>query len=141
MQLIFERLSGGEGDEDSLQMIYNEFRDEAKPTVSEGDPGVGDRAFILRMMEGVLERLDEIDDRINAHSHRWSTERMPRVDLTILRVAVWEMLYEKDPEIPVSVVIDEALEMARTFSEPESTRFINGVLGAIWRDQEAAHAE
>ena len=61
---------------------------------------------------------------------------MPRVDLTILRLAAWEILYEED--VPGSVAINEAVELASRYSDPDSGRFINGVLGTILREKEAA---
>ncbi len=140
MQMIYERLSGGDGNDDSLRMIYDELRDEQKLPVKDEDPGINDRAFITRLLEGVLSRLDEIDQTINSFSHRWTVDRMPRVDLTILRLAVWEILFENDPEIPPEVVVAEAVEMAKQYSEEESSRFINGVLGAIVRSDRNNHA-
>jgi N utilization substance protein B len=140
MQMIYERLSGGDGNDDSLRMIYDELRDEQKLPVKAEDPGINDRAFITRLLEGVLSRLDEIDQTINSFSHRWTVDRMPRVDLTILRLAVWEILFENDPEIPPEVVVAEAVEMAKQYSEEESSRFINGVLGAIVRSDRNNHA-
>ena len=140
MQMIYERLSGGDGNDDSLRMIYDELRDEQKLPVKDADPGINDRAFITRLLEGVLSRLDEIDQTINSFSHRWTVDRMPRVDLTILRLAVWEILFENDPEIPPEVVVAEAVEMAKQYSEEESSRFINGVLGAIVRSDRNNHA-
>ena len=77
--------------------------------------------------------------QIAGASRGWSLERMPRVDLTIMRLATWEILYEKD--IPGSVTINEAVELANRYSDPDSSsRFINGVLGAILRKSEAAEA-
>ena len=140
MQMIYERLSGGDGNDDTLRMIYDELRDEQKLPVKAEDPGINDRAFITRLLEGVLSRLDEIDQTINSFSHRWTVDRMPRVDLTILRLAVWEILFENDPEIPPEVVVAEAVEMAKQYSEEESSRFINGVLGAIVRSDRNNHA-
>ena len=140
MQMIYERLSGGDGNDDSLRMIYDELRDEQKLPVKAEDPGINDRAFITRLLEGVLSRLDEIDQTINSFSHRWTVDRMPRVDLTILRLAVWEILFENDPEIPPEVVVAEAGEMAKQHSEEESSRFITGVLGAIVRSDRNNHA-
>ena len=140
MQMIYERLSGGDGNDDSLRMIYDELRDEQKLPVKAEDLGINDRAFITRLLEGVLSRLDEIDQTINSFSHRWTVDRMPRVDLTILRLAVWEILFENDPEIPPEVVVAEAVEMAKQYSEEESSRFINGVLGAIVRSDRNNHA-
>ena len=138
MQMIFERCAGGQGGEDTLQMIYEELReDKARPVAAE-DPGLADRAWIEQILQGVLTSREELDRRIAAASRNWSIDRMARVDLTILRLAVWEILNE--PEVPGSVVINEAVEMANSYSGENSGRFINGILGTILRAREAEKA-
>ena len=135
MQLIYGKLSGGQGGDESLQTVYDELRDEGRASVSEGDPDRDDRAWIAKVFGGVLEHLSELDAKIASFSRNWSVERMAMVDLTILRLATWELLYEED--VPGSVVISEAVNLAGTYSEEGSGRFINGVLGAILREKEA----
>jgi N utilization substance protein B len=78
---------------------------------------------------GALEHRDEIDLLIQKYSEHWRLERMAAVDRNILRIAVFEFLFET--ETPTTVVINEALEIARRFSTEESTQFINGILDAI----------
>lgn len=85
-------------------------------------------------MEGVLSHLDELDEQIQSASRNWTIDRMPHVDLTILRLAVWEILHED--EVPGPVAINEAVTLAGCYSEPASGRFINGVLGTILRRKE-----
>ena len=138
MQMIFESLAGGEGGEETLQMVYEALRKDGVPGVDEvraNEPGEADRAYISRVLDGVLDHLDELDAAIAENSRGWSIERMPKVDLTILRLAAWEILYEKD--VPGSVAISEAVNLAGRYSEPAGGRFINGVLGAILRKKEA----
>lgn len=139
MQMIYEHIAGGEGGEDTLQMVYEALRKEGVPGVErigDKEPGEEDRAYIAQVLSGVLERLDELDERIAAHSRGWKIERMPLVDLTILRLAAWEILYAKD--VPGNVAISEAVNLANRYTEPQGSRFINGVLGAILREKEAA---
>lgn len=139
MQMIYEQLAGGEGGEETLQMVYDELREEGVPGVEEikdNEPGKADRAYITRVLDGVLNNLDELDAEISAASRGWTIQRMPKVDLTILRLATWEILHEDD--VPGSVSINEAVELASRYSEPSSGRFINGVLGTILRKKEAA---
>ena len=141
MQMIYEHMAGGEGGEETLQMVYDELREEGVPGVEEirpNEPGKADRAYITRVLDGVLSHLDELDAEIAAASRDWSIQRMPKVDLTILRLATWEILHEED--VPGSVAINEAVELAGRYSEPVSGRFINGVLGTILRKKEAAKA-
>ena len=90
------------------------------------------------VLDGVVNHLDELDGEIEAASRDWRVERMPKVDLTILRLATWEILHEED--VPGSVAINEAVELASRYYEPASGRFINGVLGTILRKKEAAQA-
>ena len=139
MQMIYEHLAGGEGGEETLQMVYDELRKDGVPGVDEirpTEPGEADRAYISRILDGVLSHVAELDEKISAASVNWSLERIAKVDLTILRLATYEILYEDD--VPGSVAINEAVELANRYSEPSSGRFINGVLGTILRDKEAA---
>lgn len=78
---------------------------------------------------GVEEHLDHIDALLDGASRNWKLWRMPVVDLNILRIAVYEILY--NDEVPVPVAINEAVELARAFAGDESTKFVNGVLGGI----------
>ncbi len=138
MQMIFEHLAGGEGGEETLQMVYEALRKEGLPgveNISENEPSEADRAYISHVLDGVLNHLDELDEVIQAASPRWEISRMPHVDLTILRMAAWEILHEKD--VPGAVAINEAVNLANRFSEPASGRFVNGVLGTILRRKQA----
>ena len=90
--------------------------------------------FALSLAMGTESRLEEIDTRISAHSHKWSRERISRVALAVLRLAVYEMLYED--ATPVSVAINEAVELAKRYGGEEDASFVNGVLGGIAREQE-----
>ena len=77
---------------------------------------------------------NRVDGRIGEASQGWAVERMPLIDLTILRLAAWEILYEDD--VPDAVAINEAVDLANRYSDPEkSSRFINGVLGSISRSK------
>jgi N utilization substance protein B len=138
MQMIFENLAGGEGGEDTLAMVYEALRHEGIPGVkiNNNEPNDTDKAYIARVLDGVLNNLDELDAEIQAASPRWNVSRMPKVDLTILRLAAWEILHEED--VPGSVAINEAVNLATRYSEPTSGRFVNGVLGTILRKKESA---
>lgn len=88
-----------------------------------------DREYIQKKAQAVAERKEEIDKLINEHTAGWKTTRMNKVDLTILRLAVYEMKWDDD--VPVSVAINEAVELAKRFGGDESPSFINGVLARI----------
>jgi transcription antitermination protein NusB len=87
--------------------------------------------FLDSLVAGAVEHVEELDRRITQHAEHWRLERMPTVDRNILRLAVYEMAYS---DTPAAVVIDEALELARRYSNEESVQFVNGVLDAVHRD-------
>ena len=88
-------------------------------------------AFLDQLVTGVVEHIEQLDRRISEHAEHWRIERMPTVDRNILRLAVYEMMHS---DTPAPVVIDEALELARRYSNEESVQFVNGVLDAVHRD-------
>jgi N utilization substance protein B len=90
------------------------------------------REFADELFEGSIERIKEIDRTIQQHTKNWRLSRMAAVDRNILRVAVYEFLC--DTGTPVTVVINEALEIAKKFSTHESAQFVNGVLDSIKND-------
>ena len=81
---------------------------------------------ISEKVNKILEKLEEIDKSLNERAKGWETDRMGKVDLTILRLAVYEILY--DEEIPTGVAINEAVELAKKFGQDSSPAFVNGVL-------------
>ena len=85
-----------------------------------------DAAYISGKSAKILEKLSELDELINANALGWTTERMSKVDLTILRLAVYEILFDED--VPTGVAINEAVEIAKKYGQEESSGFINGVL-------------
>jgi len=88
------------------------------------------RGFALELVHGVLERKSEIDERLSAIAENWSLARFSRVDLNVLRIAVYELL-QKDERVPTSVVLDEAIEIARRYGGEESSQFVNGLLDRV----------
>ena len=87
-----------------------------------------DKTYIFEKVEKISEKLEEIDAKINEVSEGWKTGRMGKVDLTLIRLAVYEMKYG---ETPIGVAINEAVELAKRFSSDEAPAFINGVLGKV----------
>jgi N utilization substance protein B len=128
----------------ALQMLFQ--YDIARPHVDElasnyweafgDDMGNVAREFSNNLALGAISRLDEIDGLIKRRAEHWRIQRMAVVDRNILRLAIYEFLYEEDT--PKTVVINEALEIARRFSTFEATQFINGILDAIKRDLESS---
>ena len=126
----------------ALQMLF--AADVAKTPASDltenywdqlGEPGIDDqtRDFANDLVNGTLGELVKIDDQIRIRAEHWRIPRMAVVDRNVLRLAVFEFLFEKTPH---TVIINEALEIARRFSTFEATQFINGILDAIKHDLE-----
>ena len=88
-----------------------------------------DQSYIQNKFENIREKITEMDDILNQCSKGWKTSRMGKVDLSILRLAVYEVLF--DEEVPDKVAINEAVELAKKFGGDESPSFINGVLGKV----------
>ena len=88
-----------------------------------------DQEYMSQKYRHVLEKLDEIDVLLNETSRGWKTKRMSRVDLTALRLAVYELKYDKD--VPTGVAINEVVELAKRFGGETSGSFVNGILGKI----------
>ena len=88
-----------------------------------------DRSYMLAKAKAIAEKVCEIDAMINENATGWKTTRMNKVDLSILRLAVYEMKFDDD--VPVKVAINEAVELAKRFSGDEGPAFINGVLGKL----------
>lgn len=88
-----------------------------------------DKDYIQTKYEAIADKVEEIDALIDEKSENWKTKRMNKVDLTIIRLAVYEMKWDED--IPVGVAINEAVELAKKFSGEEGPAFVNGVLAKL----------
>ncbi len=91
--------------------------------------GEKDRAYIEHKVEDLLAHLTEIDEIIDASATNWKTSRMAKVELTLIRLAVYEMKFEEG--VPTGVAINEAVELAKAYGEDNSPAFVNGVLARI----------
>ena len=100
------------------------FFEEAERPASDAD-----RQYITGKYERIMEKLPEIDRMLNEKAEKWTTARMGKVELTILRLAVYEILYDAD--VPDSVAINEAVELAKRFGGRDSAAFVNGVLAKM----------
>ncbi len=122
------------GRELALQMLYQwDVSREPVEAIVESSPEIskaGDaaREFARGLVEGTIDRVEEIDKILIETSEHWRLGRMSTVDRNVLRLAVYELLTKSTP---ASVVINEALEVAKRFSSPESVAFVNGVLDAV----------
>ncbi len=96
--------------------------------------GIGD--FVRKEIDGVLTHKKELDKMIDESAEGWSISRMPVLDKNILRIGLYEILFDSD--IPESVSINEAVEMANMYSTEDSGRFVNGILGRLVKDSKKA---
>jgi N utilization substance protein B len=85
--------------------------------------------LVSSLTSGVASRQSQLDEMITEYSHTWTIHRMPAIDRNVLRLAIYELIDR--PEVPVAVIINEAVELAKRFSTEESGRYVNGVLSAI----------
>ena len=119
MKLVFANLAGGE---DTYEAVLEKSGIDAEPAPE-------DVAYANEVISGIQAHVEEIDALIDDIAIGWKIERMPRVDLSILRIAVYEMQYRED--IPCSVSINEAVELAKAFGGDKSSAYVNGMLGTL----------
>lgn len=123
LQMLFAADVAGTRGDQLARMFWSEL--------SDGELEPGAQEFATRLAMGALAHLDDVDEKIKSRAEHWRISRMALVDRNLLRLAVYEFLHEPTPR---TVIINEALEIARRFSTWEATQFINGILDAIKRD-------
>ncbi len=124
----------------ALDILFQaDVRGEELPAIlaAEAQRAVGEPAreaswlYAREVIDGIIDNRDAIDEQITTFAKDWSLARMPAVDRALLRIGVWEVLYNDD--VPTAVAIDEAVELAKEFSTEESGAFVHGVLARIAR--------
>jgi N utilization substance protein B len=118
--------------EQAVMLLYEAEQRGTSAIVLMGERGLVAVDLTRDLLSGVEASLGDIDDTIRGHAKGWPLDRMPALDRAILRLAINELMNR--PEVPVAVVIDEAVELAKRFSTDDSGRFINGVLAAVARE-------
>jgi len=129
LQVLFEWDMRGEPIERAIAHYYDTLYSEESEKQPKPDK------FMEELARGTVANAERIDSEIEAKSENWRLERMPVVDRNILRLAIYELTQQV---VPAPVIIDEALELARQFSNDESISFINGILDAVHRQTLAA---
>ncbi|MDD4075712.1 MAG: transcription antitermination factor NusB [Eubacteriales bacterium] len=124
MKLVFAKLAGGE---DTYEAVLEKSGIDATPAEE-------DIAYADEVIAGIEAHAEEIDALIDDIAIGWKIERMPKVDLSILRIAVYEMQHRDD--IPCSVSINEAVELAKEFGGDKSSSYVNGMLGTLAKRME-----
>lgn len=98
-------------------------------TLHMAEPDGVDAEYILEKVKHIIEKIDELDAMINETATGWRTVRMGKVDLTLIRLALFEMMYDDD--VPTGVAINEAVELAKRYGSDESPSFVNGILAKL----------
>ena len=122
LQMLFQLEASGVSPDQAIELFWRTFED-ADP---EG------KTYADTIVRGVAENMAGIDKRVTAASQNWRLERMSRVDRNLLRLGTWELMFRTD--VPRAVILDEAVELAKSFGTDESSGFVNGVLDRIAND-------
>ncbi|OIO07728.1 transcription antitermination factor NusB [Candidatus Falkowbacteria bacterium CG1_02_41_21] len=128
MQTLFAWDFNGKKNDDVDALVDENFANFA--------PQFDDGGFVHETIKNILEHSEEIDNYIRRYATEWPLEQITLVDRNVLRIGIYELLYSAN--IPPRVAINEAIEIAKTFGGESSGKFINGVLGAIYKDMPAA---
>lgn len=118
-----------EARERALSLLYEAEAKEVSGAALLADLPLAAEPFVADLVEGVGEHLVRIDELMDKFAIDWDVERMPAIDRNVLRLAIFELL--ERPEVPVGVVISEAVELAKRYSTDDSGRFVNGVLASV----------
>lgn len=117
--------------------FYGQKRDLPKVferNMKEFAPGVDEPEFAWKLISGVIENREKIDVVIEEAAPEWPIGRIPIIDRNVLRLGLYELLFADRNEVPAKVAINEAVEIAKNYGGPNSGRFINGVLGTVYRE-------
>ena len=102
--------------------------------VQEFGPGLEDKSFVWALVTGVIQHLQELDEIIEKAAPQWPLDQISIVDRNVLRLGLFELLYEDKTAVPPKVAINEAIELAKSFGGESSGKFINGVLGTVYKE-------
>lgn len=118
---------------DFNQLDNNKLEKIAEKNLKEFAPEFKDNGFVIHVIKGVINNIDKINDLITKYAPEWPLDQITVVDRNVLRIGIYELKFSKG-EIPPKVAINEAIELAKTFGGESSGKFINGVLGTIYKD-------
>ncbi len=112
----------------------NKFKKIIERNIEEFGPGLEGTEFVWQIVNGVSENLNKLDKIIEKSAPEWPLDQITIVDRNVLRIGLYELLFGSRDEVPPKVAINEAIELAKTFGGESSGRFINGVLGTVYRE-------
>jgi N utilization substance protein B len=102
--------------------------------IQEFGPGLEDKSFIWQLVTGVVQHLREIDKIVEKAAPQWPLDQIAIVDKNILRIGIYELLFGDKTAVPPKVAINEAIELAKSFGGENSGKFVNGVLGTVYKE-------
>ena len=102
--------------------------------IKEFAPGLEDTSFIWQLVTGVVKKIKQLDQIIEKVAPEWPINQISIIDRNVLRIGIYELLFAKKDEVPSKVAINEAIELAKSFGGESSGKFINGVLGTIYKE-------
>jgi N utilization substance protein B len=108
--------------------------------MDEFGPGINEPEFVWKMVKGMVGHLAEIDEIISKSAIEWPFDQIALIDRNVLRIGVYELLYVNHDEVPYKVAINEAIELAKNYGGMNSGKFINGVLGTVYKQLEQVEA-
>jgi len=126
LQSLFEWDFRGNHDAEASDIIARDAKEFA--------PGLADISFIEELMKGILAKKQDLDQIIEKAAPDWPLDKISPVDRNVLRIGLYELLFADREEVPAKVAINEAIELAKTFGGETSGRFVNGVLGAVYKE-------
>lgn len=112
----------------------SQLKEIAQHNVAEFAPGMDDTDFVYELLLGIEKRLADIDKLITSSAPDWPLEQITNVDRNVLRMGIFELRFAKANDVPPKVAINEAIELAKTFGGVSSGKFVNGVLGTIYKE-------
>ncbi len=104
--------------------------------MNEFGPGIDEPEFVWRIIKGLVEHINGIDRIIEKAAPEWPLNQIAIIDRNVLRIGLYELLYADKNEVPEKVAINEAIELAKNYGGPNSGKFINGVLGTVFKQME-----
>lgn len=126
LQALFEWDFGNKKNEDAMTILHRDCNEFAS--------GIGDPVFMEKLIDGVLVKQKDIDMIIEKAAPDWPIDKISIIDRNILRIGLYELLFSARNEVPAKVAINEAIELAKTYGGDTSGRFVNGVLGAVYKE-------
>ncbi|OGY65444.1 MAG: transcription antitermination factor NusB [Candidatus Harrisonbacteria bacterium RIFCSPLOWO2_01_FULL_40_28] len=125
-----------------LQSLYewdffnqkNSLTEIVERNINEFAPGIDEPEFIWKIIQGVINHMPEVDRIIVRAAPEWPLNQIANIDRNILRIGLYELLYADHDEVPPKVAINEAIELAKNYGGPNSSKFINGVLGVVYKE-------